>query len=153
VAARVLVRAPRPEEFLELERLAAGVGLPLNASAASARDDAVLLVAVDSGGSSGAGILVGFALLRLAGDEAELFDVGVRPEARRRGIGRALLDRILETAKQRGVVAAHLEVRRDNEAARASYAAVGFEEVGVRHRYYRDGEDAILARVCLSGRG
>lgn len=90
------------------------------------------------------GRLVGYAVLRVVADEAELHAIGVAPEARGAGVATALLRRVLEDAAARGARAVHLEVRASNEAARRLYARAGFETVGLRRRYYADGEDARL---------
>jgi len=71
----------------------------------------------------------------------------VRAQARRRGLGRALLARAL--ADETGVEKVFLEVREGSRAARAFYEACGFVAVGRRRRYYADGEDAILMTRSL----
>ncbi|MGE0786760.1 MAG: GNAT family N-acetyltransferase [Sandaracinaceae bacterium] len=87
---------------------------------------------------------VGYALLSVIHDEAELQDIGVAPDARGRGVGRALLLRVLVRAEERGASRVLLEVARGNAAALALYTSVGFTLDGVRPRYYRSGEDALL---------
>ncbi|WP_380877122.1 ribosomal-protein-alanine acetyltransferase [Sphingomonas sp. DBB INV C78] len=84
----------------------------------------------------------GFALCRAILDEAELLLIGVAPRFRRRGIGQALLDRVIETAGSRDVHHLHLEVRQGNDAI-ALYHRNGFRQVGHRSNYYR-GRDGIL---------
>jgi [ribosomal protein S18]-alanine N-acetyltransferase len=78
--------------------------------------------------------------------EAEIHTIGVDPSHQRRGIGRALLRALLAVADERGATV-FLEVRTDNEAARALYEAEGFTVVGLRKRYYRpSGADAYTMR-------
>ncbi|HEY8427144.1 MAG TPA: ribosomal protein S18-alanine N-acetyltransferase [Sandaracinaceae bacterium] len=77
-------------------------------------------------------------------DEGELLTVGVEPAARRRGLGRALVERVQASARERGVRWLTLEVRRGNAAAVALYEALGFATIDVRRRYYADGEDALV---------
>lgn len=79
---------------------------------------------------------IGFALARAIGDEGELLLLAVRPRFRGRGIGKALLDRVLEDARSRGIGTLHLEVRAGNDAIRL-YTLAGFTEVGIRRDYYR----------------
>ena len=79
---------------------------------------------------------VGFALARRIMDEAELLLLAVRPAARRRGIGRALLHSIVAECDLRRVAKLHLEVRAENEAI-ALYTAAGFAKIGERRDYYR----------------
>ncbi|ABL03515.1 MULTISPECIES: ribosomal protein S18-alanine N-acetyltransferase [Mycobacterium] len=92
--------------------------------------------------------LVGYAgvsrLGRVAPFEYEIHTIGVDPAYQGRGIGRRLLDELLAFADG-GVV--FLEVRTDNEPAIALYRSVGFEQVGLRRRYYRvSGADAYTMR-------
>jgi [ribosomal protein S18]-alanine N-acetyltransferase len=92
-------------------------------------------------------ILVGYVLALVLGQDAEIADLAVAPSARRRGIGRRLLERILEDVETRGVDSVFLEVRESNVAARALYAAQGFAAVGRRPGYYRQpSEDALLLK-------
>lgn len=86
----------------------------------------------------------GMAMLRVAGDEAEILTLAVRPAARRRGIGRGLLAAALQAAAEAGAARLLLEVAEANPAARSLYAAAGFAPVGRRPRYYPDGGDALL---------
>jgi [ribosomal protein S18]-alanine N-acetyltransferase len=66
--------------------------------------------------------------------EYEVHTIGVDPAYQGRGIGRRLLDELLNITE--GAVV-HLEVRTDNATAIALYRSVGFAEVGLRRRYYR----------------
>lgn len=90
-----------------------------------------------------AGPILGYAVAWFV-DEGELLTVGTAPEARRRGLGRALVARVLASAAARGVRTLTLEVRRSNEAAIALYERLGFDTVTVRRAYYADGEDALV---------
>jgi [ribosomal protein S18]-alanine N-acetyltransferase len=97
----------------------------------------------------GAGI-VGYAILWWAGDEGELANLAVAPEARRRGVGGRLLDALFAEARLRGVRSVFLEVRASNEAALELYGTRGFEQVGLRKAYYRSPrEDARVLGVDL----
>lgn len=78
----------------------------------------------------------GFALARVAADEAELLTIAVRPEARGRGLGSALLRDVLTAAAARGAGRMLLEVAADNAAALALYRREGFAECGRRRGYY-----------------
>jgi ribosomal-protein-alanine N-acetyltransferase len=92
----------------------------------------------------------GFVLARVAADEAEILTLAVVPEARRSGLGGALLAEAMAASILRGARAMFLEVSEANEAARALYGAAGFAEVGRRRRYYPDGSDALVLRRGLS---
>lgn len=80
---------------------------------------------------------VGFALARIAADEAELLTIGVLPAWRGQGLARRLLDAVLVRAAALGAARVLLEVAEDNAAARALYARRNFEIVGRRPNYYR----------------
>jgi ribosomal-protein-alanine N-acetyltransferase len=97
---------------------------------------------------------IGFALCRVAADEAELLTIAVHPEERRRGAGRALLAAAIDHARTAGARALFLEVGADNPAALALYGKAGLRAVGRRRSYYRRGEgppaDAIVMRLTLT---
>lgn len=80
--------------------------------------------------------------------EAEIQTIGVDPAYRGRGIGRALLRRMLEVADDAGATV-FLEVRTDNAAARALYESEGFAVIGLREHYYLSGADAHTMRRDL----
>ncbi len=95
------------------------------------------------------GELLGYAVAWFAGSKAELGDLAVSPEARRSGVGRALVEALLEDARNHGVQLVFLEVRESNAAARRLYEEVGFEAVGRRPGYYaRPVEDALVMRIA-----
>jgi ribosomal-protein-alanine N-acetyltransferase len=96
------------------------------------------------------GVLLGWAGVMVVADTAEILTVGVVPGARRHGIGARLLDGLLAEARTRGSVEVFLEVRVDNEAARALYEGDGFAQVGLRPGYYDNGRvDAVVMRRDL----
>ncbi|MCC6317753.1 MAG: ribosomal protein S18-alanine N-acetyltransferase [Gemmatimonadaceae bacterium] len=97
--------------------------------------------------------LAAYAVVYVAVDEAELANLAVAPSWQRRGVGRRVLDDLLETLRHDGVVEVWLEVRTSNVAARRLYAGAGFSEVGRRRRYYdRPVEDAIVMRRSTAPR-
>lgn len=99
------------------------------------------------GVAEGEGRVLGYALVWVVADEAELHALAVAPGARGRGIGGRLLAHALAVAAARGARAMHLEVRAADAVAARLYARAGFEEVAVRRGYYADGDDArIMAR-------
>jgi ribosomal-protein-alanine N-acetyltransferase len=95
----------------------------------------------------------GFVLFRVAADEAEIIMLAVVPEARRRGLGRRLVDAAATMAAQHGARALFLEVSQANHPARALYSAAGFALCGTRPAYYPDGSDALVLRRTLSACG
>ncbi len=105
--------------------------------------DALFLVAE----GNGADAIAGYVVALDAADEGEILNLAVAPAGRRNGLGRALVEGVLEALAERGVRQVYLEVRESNAPARALYAAHGFREVGRRKQYYRRPvEDAIVLR-------
>jgi ribosomal-protein-alanine N-acetyltransferase len=92
----------------------------------------------------------GFMNYWIVEDEIHLHNIAILPDMRRRGLGRRLLDDLLETARARSVRSIWLEVRRSNRAAVNLYRSAGFVKVGIRPRYYSDnGEDALVMLLGL----
>jgi ribosomal-protein-alanine N-acetyltransferase len=87
----------------------------------------------------------GFIVYRATLDEAEIITIGVHPDARRTGIGIALLGVMEADLKQQGVKHIFLEVAADNMPAQKMYEQCGYVVVGRRPKYY-DGIDAIMMR-------
>jgi ribosomal-protein-alanine N-acetyltransferase len=97
--------------------------------------------------------LVGYALAWLVADELHLLKVAVRPDLRRRGYGRRLLNETLARAALAGATMVWLEVRPSNEAALALYAAANFTHSYARRNYFADtGEDALILVRPISPR-
>lgn len=92
----------------------------------------------------------GFALGRVAGDEAELLTLAVAPGARRRGHGRRLLTVFEGRAAMRGARRAVLEVTACNRAARTLYGAAGYSVAGRRPALYRGSDGAPVDALTLA---
>lgn len=89
--------------------------------------------------------VIGYGGMWIILDEAHITNVAVRPDLRGKDIGKALMLEIIRQAVIRGANRMTLEVRPSNNAARRLYHVLGFEERGVRKRYYSDtNEDAII---------
>ncbi|MBM5816296.1 MAG: GNAT family N-acetyltransferase [Cyanobacteria bacterium K_Offshore_surface_m2_239] len=84
-------------------------------------------------------------------EELQITAVAVHPEHRRRGLARQLLEALLRLGQEAGAERATLEVAKGNEAARALYAGLGFQEVALRRGYYRNGDDALVQWRKLDG--
>ncbi|MCA2179930.1 ribosomal protein S18-alanine N-acetyltransferase [Nonomuraea glycinis] len=95
--------------------------------------------------------IVAYAGLAVAADQADVQTIAVLESHRGTGIGGAMLAELLRVAGERGAREIFLEVREDNPVARGVYQHFGFEEIGVRRRYYDDGTDAIMMRRKLDG--
>ena len=90
------------------------------------------------------GALVALASGWLVVDELHITVIAVDPLRRRQGLGRQVLDALLEEGRQQGACHATLEVAQENTAAVALYARLGFATAGIRRAYYRNGDDALI---------
>ena len=107
--------------------------------------DAALCLTAKAGGE-----VAGYAFMYVVGDESELLNIAVAPDARRRGIARAMMREALTGAAALGAVVTYLEVRASNDPAAALYSSLGFERIGSRKNYYRyPTEDAVLMAKVL----
>jgi ribosomal-protein-alanine N-acetyltransferase len=100
-----------------------------------------LLLAEDEAG----GAVLGYIVFWIVHDEVHVLNVATALEARRRGVGRALMDAAEDEGRRRGCRLSTLEVRRPNAPALALYRAIGYRQVGIRPNYYaEEREDAIV---------
>jgi ribosomal-protein-alanine N-acetyltransferase len=89
--------------------------------------------------------VAGFCAFWRVADQIHINNLAIRPELRSRGLGRFLLEGVLEEAARLGAIHATLEVRRSNAAARRLYERAGFHVAGVRASYYTHPiEDALI---------
>lgn len=100
------------------------------------------------------GRIVAFGVMMRAPGEAQILNLSVVPDARRQGLGRALLERFMDDALRAGAEQMFLEVRTSNAPAIALYESAGFEPVARRANYYpatpgTHGEDALVMRRRL----
>jgi ribosomal-protein-alanine N-acetyltransferase len=94
--------------------------------------------------------ILGFVIFWLVHDEVHILNIATAVEARRRGVGRALMKEAVDLGRRRGATLATLEVRRSNASAIELYRSLGYRQVGIRPNYYADeGEDAIVMVLAL----
>ena len=93
-------------------------------------EQATGLVAIEDGK------LLGYVGMICVLDEGQIINVATHPDARRRGVGRALMSAIEQLAKDKGIVFLSLEVRESNSAARSLYSSLGWVECGIRKNFY-----------------
>ncbi|MFT5395590.1 MAG: ribosomal-protein-alanine N-acetyltransferase [Gammaproteobacteria bacterium] len=100
-------------------------------------------------------IMVGYGVLSVAVGESHLLNLCVHPEYQGNGLGKHLLNHLLELAVEHNANMTFLEVRPSNFSAIKMYLEHGFDEIGVRRNYYpakMGREDAlILARTVVRG--
>ena len=93
--------------------------------------------------------VVGYAGLDHAGEVSDVMTIAVSPQSRGCGLGRRLLDELIRRSAAAGAQRMLLEVRADNDAARALYARAGFELLQTRRGYYPGGVDALVLGLDL----
>jgi len=138
-----LVRDSHAIALMSRDHIEHGLGWRYDAARiqrALARRDVSALAACDRGS------LVGFAIMEFGDPRAHLMLMAVRPTHRRRGIGRRMLEWLVDSALTAGIESLHLELRAANDAARRFYRALGFGETILVPRYY-DGAEAALRMV------
>ncbi len=98
------------------------------------------------------GVIDAYGIVSVVAGECHILNLCVRPEVQGRGIGRKVLTHVLARARQTSSEAVFLEVRPSNRVAINLYLGMGFNEVGVRKRYYPTHggrEDAIIMALDL----
>lgn len=96
------------------------------------------------------GRIVGYVLFWFLSEEVDIHNIAVHPDFRRHGIGRLLLDQVVEAARRQECVRVTLDVRHSNSAAQSLYRSFGFDTRGLRKGYYSDnGEDALVMALEL----
>ena len=99
---------------------------------------------------AGSGQVIGFCSYWRIHDELHINNLAVLPDWRSRGIGTALLTRVLCEGAASGAVRALLEVRRSNTQAQRLYERFGFAVAGLRRHYYSQPiEDAVVLWCAL----
>jgi [ribosomal protein S18]-alanine N-acetyltransferase len=87
--------------------------------------------------------LAGFAIMQFGDERAHLSLLAVRPDYQRRGVGRHMLEWLVESALTAGIASVHLELRESNRGARRFYLNQGFAETARIPGYYRGAETAV----------
>ena len=93
--------------------------------------------------------ILGFAGILLNFDFSEITNIVVRKDFRKFGIGKMLLEKIIEETKKNNKKMIYLEVNENNTNAINLYKKYRFEEVGRRKKYYNQKDDAILMNLKL----
>lgn len=106
-------------------------------------------VLADGAYVEGSDEIVGFVLSRIAAGEAEVLTIAVDPALRGQGVGRRLLEAHIGALVLRRVDVLFLEVEETNAAALALYARLGFQQIGRREGYYKQGRDTAVAALTM----
>lgn len=96
--------------------------------------------------------IIGFAIIQHVLDEVHLLNICVKPIAQGRGLGKVIIQHVIDCANYLSAVIILLEVRRSNIRAQQLYLKAGFNEMSVRKNYYPSKvgrEDAILMAMDL----
>ena len=96
------------------------------------------------------GKLVGMIVAWLIVSEVHVATLATHPDFRRQGIAKKLLAYTLRELRNEGAQSSFLEVRASNFAAQEMYRKFGYEESGVRPRYYRDNDEDALPMTLES---
>jgi len=141
-----IIRVAGPED-------AAALAVMHGAAFSPAWDERAMVDLLQNGAcafiANDAGNNIGFAMMRGAADEAELPSIGVSVTERQRGIGQKLMNRLCKQARHEGASTLFLEVASDNQAACRFYEKNGFSHMGIRKKYYANGDDAWVFRRAL----
>lgn len=91
--------------------------------------------------------LAGYIAFSMIADEMEILNLAVHPDFRKKGLGTSLLERAFTVCLERGIEKSFLDVKVSNTPAIELYRKFGYEQIGVREKYYPDTkEDALLFR-------
>ena len=114
-----------------------------------AREDTIFLVCEITENATKT-CVAGYMGLYLSFDEASVTNVAVLPCFRKKGYGEALVEAAKQKAKVAGAECIFLEVRQSNVPAISLYKKLGFEELGIRKKFYEHPiEDAIIMKVGI----
>ena len=90
-------------------------------------------------------VLVGYAGYWRIGIEGHVVTFAIHPDYRRQGLGKRLLEALIDRCRSTGLERMTLEVRRSNTLAQGLYERFGFEKVAIQPQYYHDNsEDALV---------
>jgi ribosomal-protein-alanine N-acetyltransferase len=102
-----------------------------------------------------AGEITGYAIMSYGAGEAHVLNICLRADMRGSGVGRQLMEFLLERARAAHMEDAFLEVRPSNPIAIHLYESLGFVKIGVRKGYYQASggrEDAWVYKLALGPR-
>ncbi|MFC0323186.1 ribosomal protein S18-alanine N-acetyltransferase [Gallibacterium melopsittaci] len=95
--------------------------------------------------------IVGFCICQIVLDEATLFNIAIHPQYQGQGLGKTLLQSLMDQLREKWVTTLWLEVRESNQKALSLYQRLGFNEVSVRKNYYplsEGGREHAIIMAC-----
>jgi ribosomal-protein-alanine N-acetyltransferase len=98
------------------------------------------------------GSIIAYGVMSVAAGEAHVFNVAVDIKRRNEGLGRKVMEKMMDDARTLNANSIFLEVRPSNVAAVGLYESLGFNQIGHRKDYYPhpDGrEDALIFAMDL----
>ena len=90
------------------------------------------------------GVIIGYVGAILCDREAEILNLAVKNQYRKKGVGLSLMQNLLQVLKDNAAEKVFLEVRKSNLPAIFLYEKLGFIKVGERKKYYENTEDALI---------
>lgn len=96
--------------------------------------------------------IIGYSLMMMVLDEAHLLNLSIAKTYQKQGLGRTLLEHMVDIAKNNQIANMFLEVRQSNISAMALYESMGFNEMAIRRNYYpatNGRENAVLMGLAL----
>lgn len=94
--------------------------------------------------------IVGYGSMRCTKETSDINNIAVKSEFRKKGIGKSLLEGLIDESKSRGIDEMFLEVRSSNIPAISLYKSMGFKEIHIRKNYYsKPTENAIVFQLNL----
>ncbi|MDD4526879.1 MAG: ribosomal protein S18-alanine N-acetyltransferase [Candidatus Margulisbacteria bacterium] len=107
------------------------------------KDDKIVSLIIEQGSP------VGYIMVDVLPPEAELINIAIGPENQSRGIGSKAMKILMNNLREKKIESIFLEVRATSKAV-DFYKSNGFEVIGVRKKYYPDGENALRMRLCIT---
>lgn len=99
--------------------------------------------------------IVGYGILSIGAGEAHVMNICVSPKFQKQGVGKRLMNNLIEVALENRSKTVLLEVRPSNQSAIELYLSMGFIEIGTRKNYYpaeQGREDAVMFAMDLPGK-
>lgn len=98
--------------------------------------------------------VLGYCIISLAAGEAHIMNICVDPALQKQGVGRKMVEHMIDVAENKNASSIFLEVRPSNKNAISLYESLGFNEIGIRKAYYpgeNGREDALMLAKELPG--